>query len=166
MKKTREQILGDSFMGNVENLQGILMSINDGVYLTDLERRIVFWNRACETITGFSAADVLGRFCSDNILCHTDLEGNSLCKSELCPLNQSMLRGAPSAELLTFLAQRSDGSRVAVEVSVAPLIDEHGEVIGGIEVFRDVTGKRELEEAKARFLAGVTHELKTPLTVI
>jgi two-component system phosphate regulon sensor histidine kinase PhoR len=64
------------------------------------------------------------------------------------------------------LARHRDGSRLAVEVSVAPLLNRRGEVIGGVEVFRDVTERLELEEAKARFFSGITHELRSPLTVI
>jgi PAS domain S-box-containing protein len=159
-------ILNDSFFGNPDNLRSILVNINDAVYLTDRERKIVFWNDACERITGYSSAEVLGRRCLDNILNHTDMEGNQLCVSELCPLNQSMLKNTPSARPQMVLAMRSDGSRLAVEVSVAPLLNEEGEVIGGIEVFRDVTERLELEEAKARFFSGITHELRTPITVI
>lgn len=165
-KEKLERILRHSFMGNAKNLINILLSINDGVYLTDRERRIVFWNRAAEVITGYSADEVMHHFCSEDILSHTDHEGNSLCQSGLCPLNQSMLWGVPGTKPLAILARHRDGSQLAVEVSVAPLVDDKGDVIGGVEVFRDVTEKRELEEAKARFLSGVTHELRTPITVI
>jgi two-component system sensor histidine kinase VicK len=159
-------ILDDSFLGSEENFRSVLLSISDGVYLTDREGTIVLWNQACEKITGYGAADVLGHECSDNILNHTDLEGNELCGSEFCPLHQCMIWNAASTRPLTVLALRHDGSRLVMEVSVAPLRNECREVIGGIEVIRDITGKRELEEAKARFFSGVSHELKTPLTVI
>jgi len=170
VSRLEEKIIGHaldgSFLGNPENLESVLLGINDGVYLVDRDRRIVFWNCACEEITGYAAGEVLGRPCSDNILKHTDRQGNSLCESELCPLYRSMLTGAAGEEPLTVLALKKDGSRLAVEVSVAPLRGEGGEIVGGVEVFRDVTRKNELEEARASFLSGVTHELKTPLTVI
>ena len=159
-------ILDDSFLGNGENFRSVLLSISDGVYLTDREGVIVLWNQACEKITGYAAAEVLGHCCSDNILNHTDLKGNALCGSEFCPLHQCMIWNTASTRPLTVLALRHDGSRLVIEVSVAPLHNERREVIGGIEVFRDITDKRELEEAKARFFSGVSHELKTPLTVI
>ncbi|MFZ5650962.1 MAG: ATP-binding protein [Bacillota bacterium] len=159
-------ILEDSFLSNAENFKHTLLSVNDGVYMTDRERKIIFWNSACERITGYSAVEVLGRRCSDNILNHIDINGKPLCDSSLCPLFQSMQKGVPGEKPAVVRARRRDGSRVVVEVSVAPLFGENGEVIGGVEVFRDVTEKHELAEMKSRFLSAVTHELKNPLTIM
>ena len=158
--------LEDSFLSNSENFKRTLLSVNDGVYMTDRERRIVFWNPACERITGYPAGDVLGKKCSDNILSHVDMNGNSLCDSRLCPLYQSMEKGVPGESPVLVRARRSDGTRVSAEVSVAPLFGDDGVVIGGVEVFRDVTEKQKLAEIKSRFLSGVTHELKNPLTIM
>lgn len=159
-------VLEGTFLSNVQNFRHTLLSVNDGVYLTDTERRIIFWNRACQKITGYSPGEVLGRRCSDNILCHVDLDGNRLCESDLCPLYRSIVTGQPGKGPLTVRALRRDRSRISVEVSVAPLFGEDGSVIGGVEVFRDVTEKQELAELKARFLSGISHELKGPLTII
>lgn len=159
-------MLEDSFLSNAENFKRTLLSVNDGVYMTDRERRIVLWNSACERITGYSAGEVLGRRCSDNVLNHVDINGNPLCESGLCPLFQSMQKGVPGGKPVMVRARRRDGTRVMVEVSVAPLFGDRGEVIGGVEIFRDVTEKQELAEMKARFLSGVAHELKNPLTVM
>jgi two-component system phosphate regulon sensor histidine kinase PhoR len=159
-------VLEDSFLSNPDNFRRTLLSVNDGVYMTDRERRIIFWNPACERITGFTAGEVLGRKCSDNILNHVDMNGNSLCDSSLCPLQQSMEKGVPGARPSVVRVRRRDGTRVAAEVNVAPLFDEQEQVIGGVEVFRDITEKQQLAEIKARFLSGLTHELKNPLTIM
>ena len=50
----------------------ILDAINDGVYVTDTERRIVYWNKAAEQITGWQAGDILGKCCHDEVLVHQD----------------------------------------------------------------------------------------------
>jgi len=159
-------VLEDTFLCNSENFKRTLLSINDGVYMTDRNRRITLWNRACERITGYSAGEVLGHRCSDNILNHIDSDGNRLCETDLCPLFRTMASGKAVKKPLLVRALRRDGSRVTVEVSVAPLIEEDGRVIGGVEVFRDVTEKQKLAELKAGFLSGISHELKTPLTII
>ncbi len=162
----RAHILEGTFLSNVENFKRTLLSVNDGVYMTDRERRIIFWNPACEAITGYSAGKVLGSRCSENILNHVDINGNSLCEGDLCPLHQSMVKGLPGERPFLLRALRRDGSRVMVEASVAPLFDDEGKVIGGVEIFRDVTEKQGLSEMKARFLSGITHELKAPLTIV
>ncbi len=159
-------ILEGTFLANAENFKHTLLSVSDGVYLTDRERRIIFWNQACEAITGYSAAEVLGRRCSDNILNHVDINGNPLCNSNSCPLYQSIANGRPGKKPMLVRALRRDNSRLTVEVSVAPLFGEDGHVIGGVEVFRDVTEKHDLAEMKARFLSGISHELKGPVTII
>lgn len=118
----------------------ILDSLADGAYITDADRNIIFWSRNAEQITGWSAADVVGRSCRDNLLVHVDKDGHQLCGKEYCPLHRAMVTGTRSRSPILVFAQRKDGKRVPVEVSVAPLRAAGGEVIGGIEVFRDMTG--------------------------
>jgi diguanylate cyclase (GGDEF)-like protein len=50
----------------------VLDNIYDGVYFLDRQRKIFFWNKGAERITGYQAADVMGRSCADDILCHVD----------------------------------------------------------------------------------------------
>jgi PAS domain-containing protein len=70
---------------------GLLNSLADGLYVTDLDRRILFWNSAAERITGWAAQEVVGRTCFDNILCHVDKDGHALCGQEYCPLPRSIV---------------------------------------------------------------------------
>ncbi|MFO7952499.1 MAG: PAS domain-containing sensor histidine kinase [Bacillota bacterium] len=144
-------------------LTSVLDQVSDGIYITDPERRIVFWNRAAENITGYRQEEVLGKKCADNILAHTDLAGNELCSTALCPLHKAIQSGKAPATPLTLKALNKEGERVVVEVSLAPLHGPSGEALGGIEIFRDVSAKVELEEQKARFFSSLSHELKTPL---
>jgi len=121
------------------NAPELLNLLADGAYITDTERRIVFWNQAAQRITGWLAAEVVGRSCQDNILVHVDKDGHALCGHEQCPLHRSIVTGHPSAEPLLVFAQHRSGSRIPVEVTVSPVRNHAGRVIGGIEVFRDLT---------------------------
>jgi len=47
----------------------LLDNLHDGVYFVDCERRITYWNRGAERITGYSADEVVGSRCSDNRWC-------------------------------------------------------------------------------------------------
>ncbi|HEY5913788.1 MAG TPA: SpoIIE family protein phosphatase [Verrucomicrobiae bacterium] len=116
----------------------VLNSLADGVYITDVDRKIVFWNQAAERMTGWRAADVVGRNCADNILVHMDKDGHALCGQEFCPLHRSIVTGQPSADSVLVLAQCKSQLRMPVEVSVSPIRNGAGQVIGGIEVFRDL----------------------------
>lgn len=146
-----------------ENMVSILDQVSDGIYITDRERNILYWNRAAEAITGFSQGEVLGKRCADNILVHTDMAGKKLCDSDLCPLYRAMESGFASKLPLTVKARHKNGDRVVVEVSVSPLRDSSNKVVGGIEIFRNVSERVSLEEQKARFFSALNHELKTPL---
>ncbi len=59
----------DSLLGVVLN------SIFDGIYITDQDKRILFWNNGSENYTGYKSSEVLGQKCSDDILVHTDDDG-------------------------------------------------------------------------------------------
>jgi phosphoserine phosphatase RsbU/P len=129
----------DELPFDVEGMLTVLNQLNLGVYVTDLERRIVLWNRKAEEITGYKAAEVVGRACHENILIHIDRDGHPLCTTRLCPLHRSITLNRPNDGVIHVLAQRSNGSRVAVSVHTAPWRDAEGNVIGGIETFWDET---------------------------
>ena len=130
--------LADDLLNGKLTEPQLLNSLADGVYITDTNRKILFWNRAAERITGWSAAEVVGRSCHDSLLCHVDKDDNCLCGHDTCPLHRSIVTNQPSAEPLLLFAKCKSQRRMPVEVSVAPLTNAAGETIGGIEVFRDL----------------------------
>lgn len=117
----------------------ILDSLNDGVYVCDKDRRIVFWSKAAERITGWQSADVVGRRCLDGVLCHIDKDGHQLCGEEFCPLHRSMVTGTQSTVGLIVYALTKSGNRIPMQVTVSPIRDESGEIVGGVETFRDMS---------------------------
>lgn len=121
----------------------MLDSMADGVYITDTNRRILFWNRAAQQITGWTADDVVGRSCYDNVLIHVDKDGHRLCGEEFCPLHRAIVTDKANREATLVYAQAKNGKRVPVEVTVAPIHDSQGRVTGGIEVFRDLSAAEE-----------------------
>jgi diguanylate cyclase (GGDEF)-like protein/PAS domain S-box-containing protein len=119
----------------------VLNSLFDGVYVTDLNRRITFWNDAARQITGFDRDEVLGRHCYDRILMHVDSQGVDLC-ADGCQLQRTLLDGQP--QQFEIFLHHKDGYRVPVQVRVAPLIAPDGEIVGAVEVFNDSTAKLDL----------------------
>ncbi|MEE4134765.1 MAG: diguanylate cyclase [Desulforhopalus sp.] len=114
---------------------GILTELYDGVYFVDRERKIVYWNKGAERISGFSAAEVIGRGCFDNILTHVDAEGKSLCRG-FCPLAKTIADGR-HREAEVFMHHK-EGHRIPVLVRASPLHDRDGQVVGGVELFSDL----------------------------
>lgn len=122
-----------------ESLNMVLDSLADGVYITDLNRKILYWNKAAERITGWTVRDVLGTFCYDGILGHVDSEGNKLCAEDNCPLHQAIIRKKSNRLPVIVFAAGKHGNQIPVEVTVSPMFDVSGKVIGGIETFRDLS---------------------------
>ena len=122
-------------LDNVQ-LADVLENLHDGLYCTDTHRVITFWNHAAERITGYPAAEVLGRSCAANILVHVDTDGRSLCQG-LCPLAMTMA-DCVGREAEVFLRHR-DSHRVPVLVRTGPLKDRAGQVVGGVELFTDLS---------------------------
>ena len=117
----------------------VLDSLGEGVYVCDLDRRIVYWSKSAERITGWTAAEVVGRRCSDNVLCHVDKDGHHLCGEEFCPLHRAMVTGTASNVPLIIFAKTKDGRRMPTQAFVAPIRDADGAIVGGVERFRDAT---------------------------
>jgi diguanylate cyclase (GGDEF)-like protein/PAS domain S-box-containing protein len=116
----------------------IIDNLYDGLYFVNRDRIITYWNKAAERISGYAANEVVGRSCSDNILTHVDDEGRSLCTG-MCPLAATIAdKTLRSAEVYMH---HKDGHRIPIFVRVTPLTDAEGNVIGGIELFTDISNQ-------------------------
>ncbi len=121
-------------MENVFNLyKEILDSLYEGVYFVDNDRKITFWNKAADRITGYSSDEVLGKYCYDNLLEHVDDAGTCLCLSE-CPLKKTILDGC-KRETTVYLKHK-EGHRISVAVKTIPMYN-NGEIVGAVEFFQD-----------------------------
>lgn len=135
---TESWAMPDALFANDQLFRTLLDNLHEGVYFTDTHRRIQYWNRGAERITGFSAAEVLGRCCADNILMHVDRAGKSLCRG-FCPLAATMRDGESRTD--TLYLHHKEGHRVPVRVTTATIRDDGGKVIGGLETFHDATAE-------------------------
>jgi len=120
----------------------VLDNLYDGLYLVDRDMRIIYWNKAAERISGFTGAEVVGTRCADNVLVHSDDNGNILCKAR-CPLAMAM-RDQGSREADVFLKHK-EGHRIPVSIRVSSLVDDSGATIGGIQLFSDISSRKIVE---------------------
>ena len=121
----------------MENIdyRDIVDNSHNGVCVLDLERTIVYWNHGAERISGYTATDVLGRHCYDNILVHVDSEGRAMCGDASCPAAWSMRQDAP-CDMEVYLLHR-EGYRVPVLSSTKPLKEANGVTTGAVEIFNE-----------------------------
>lgn len=128
------------------DIQRMLDALKEGAYFVDRERRITYWNKAAERLTGFRSQEVVGHRCSEDILVHVDCQGKNLCR-EGCPLLATMEDTFPREAEVFFHHRR--GHRVPVSVRTTPLEDDEGNVVGGIELFAEITPEENLREKMA-----------------
>ncbi|HMA77286.1 MAG TPA: sigma 54-interacting transcriptional regulator [Candidatus Krumholzibacteriaceae bacterium] len=115
----------------------ILNSIADGVFTVDLNWRITYLNRAAERIIGVSKEEAQGKFCAE-------IFKANVCEKD-CVMRRTMKTGKSIVnEVITIL--RADGKPLKLSVSTALLKDGEGNVIGGVETFRDISIEIELRK--------------------
>jgi len=122
----------ESFRDNTNRLQNelILDSVADGVFTVDRDWRITSFNLSAEIITGWRRDKAIGQYCSD-VFC------SSICGVN-CAIAESMYTGEPTANRSITIANCS-GKKKSVSISAAPLVDHDGNVVGGVETFRDLS---------------------------
>ena len=108
----------------------ILESISDGVFTVDHEWRITSCNRAAEEITGVPREEAIGRYC-------WEVFRANMCEGD-CALRRSMQEGRSYVSSSTYIIN-SERRRIPISVSTAPLRNQAGEILGGVETFRDNT---------------------------
>lgn len=121
-----------------DTYERIIENLHDGLYFVDRDRVITYWNKAAEKISGFAAHEVMGTSCSDNVLTHVDSESNNLCTG-MCPLAATIADGK-SREAEVYMHHK-DGHRIPVSVRVSVLAGRDGNIIGGIELFEDISNR-------------------------
>ncbi|MFO0880871.1 MAG: PAS domain S-box protein [Gemmataceae bacterium] len=145
-------------------LAAIVDSSNDAIISKSLEGTILSWNAAAEGLFEYTATEVIGRPIA--ILFPEDL----LDEEERII---ARLRAGEGIEHYETERLRRDGSRVHVSLTVSPLRDDEGRVIGASKIVRDISERKRAEEAlreadrrKDEFLATLAHELRNPLAPI
>ncbi len=122
----------------------ILESLSDGVFTVDGAWRVTSFNKAAERITGVPRKEALGRPCAE-------VFRSSLCGAE-CALHKTLKTGRPIIGKSAYIVN-AEGERIPISISTAVLRDADGTVIGGAEVFRDLS---ELEALRQE-LEGRSH---------
>lgn len=120
-----------------DQLEVILNSIADGVFTIDKEKHITTFNKAAENITGIPRRNAVGRKCFD-------VFQSNICQTS-CALEETIRTGKQFIDLKVDVLNFK-GDQVPVSISTAVLRNKKGEVIGGVETFRDLSTIEELKK--------------------
>jgi PAS domain S-box-containing protein len=129
-----------------ERLRITLASIGDGVISTDAEGRVTYLNEVAEALTGWTQAEAKGRPLEDLFHIVNEETRQPAENPALKALQEGVVVGLANHTVLIA----KDGTERPIDDSAAPMLDESGEPVGVVLVFRDVTERRRAEEAQAR----------------
>ncbi|MGB9074819.1 MAG: PAS domain-containing protein [Terriglobales bacterium] len=129
--------------------RAVLEQLPVGVYFLDRERRVRFWNRGAEEITGYLAQEVMGKPCRDPLR-HCDRQGRVLCP-ERCPVSATFHDRHPQQAFVFVLHKQ--GHRLGVQVRTLPLLDAHDYMAGVAVTFEEALADSR-PEALGRLMFG------------
>lgn len=158
---TRRRREGADAIGESLLLATIVETSDDAIISKDLNGIITSWNRGAERLFGYTAPEVIGR------------PVTILIPPERVDEEPDILRRIRRGERIEHyetVRRRKDGTLFDISLSVSPLVDDDGKVVGASKIARDITERKRIEQElreaskhKDEFLAILSHEMRSPL---
>ena len=136
-----------------ERLNAIIQNSGDGVMMLNAYRIIQTWNKALTNMTGIPPEEAIGQPCYEILSLYNHQE-------------RKIFHPQPGELYVEGAHHRADGLKITLSINYAPQYSEDNDIIQYIANVRDMTRLREAEEMKQTLLSVISHELKTPVSII
>jgi two-component system cell cycle sensor histidine kinase/response regulator CckA len=138
-------------------LDAILSSVGDAIMMADRELRIRYVNPAFTALTGYTAMEALGQLA-------TAIGAGTDSDQVRQFIASASAKGKPWLGEVT--GRRKDGRAYDAVLTVAPVYDAEGHVMGYVSSHHDVSQRKALERARNQFITSVSHQFRTPVATL
>jgi PAS domain S-box-containing protein len=147
-------------------LAAIVESSDDAIISKDLRGTVTSWNAAAERILGYRAEEIIGRPI-------TTIIPEEMHRDEVEILRR--IQAGERIEHFETVRVTKSGERIDVSLTISPVRDPQGKIVGAAKILRDVTNQKKLEAALrtterlasvGRLAATVAHEINNPLEAV
>jgi PAS domain S-box-containing protein len=154
-------------------LESIVEKAGDAISVVDLDGRVLYWNEGAKRIYGYEKEEVLGKKLSD-FLYPRDTESRVKEERSVEGLMARVKKGEVVSNV-EVKRQTKEGREIITSMTISPLRDAEGRIIGASRICKDVTHLKKAEErlvlterlsSLGELTAGVAHELRNPLAGI
>ena len=133
----------------------IIKNLPIGFTIVDAEGTVIDFNEAAERITGYAKEEIMGK--SHLEIFHGTSDKNA------CPLFKHSIALQEPLEAVESNIINKDGTPITLLITAAPIADQEGNFIGGVELFRDITIEKRLEREQKNILSMLVHDMKNPV---
>jgi PAS domain S-box-containing protein len=140
-----------------QRLAAIVASSEDAIVSKDLNGVVMSWNEGAERLFGYSAREAIGR--PITLIIPDDR------KDEEAQILGRLRRGQRIDHFET-VRQRKDGSLLHISLSVSPIYNSAGEIVGASKIARDITERQRAEEQQNLLLREMNHRIRNLFTLV
>jgi PAS domain S-box-containing protein len=164
LRETEEALRGSA--KRLGELAAIVASSEDVIIGKDLNGIITSWNNAAARVFGYTAEEMIGSSILRLIPEHLHSDEVSIIES---------IRADRPIKHYETVRQTKDGKLIDVSLTISPIKDENGQIIGASKILRDVSGRKRMEQsllqaekiaATGRMAATIAHEVNNPLASV
>lgn len=155
MEPARETHLMDA-EGSQQLLAAIVESSDDAIVSKDLDGIVRTWNSSAVRLFGYPAAEMIGQSI-------TRIIPQNLLSEETEILRR--IRAGERIEHYDTIRRRKDGSLVDVSITVSPVRDKRGNIVGASKIARDVSERRRMQERQGLILREMNHRIRNLFTL-